>query len=82
MGPLKLDFLGIYLTKCSESVTSEIQKLSGTSFCSKYSKFNLDFKNAAKNRKKCFVLEIIASGLVSLNRLYKEQDTFYRKSMS
>ena len=37
----------LYLTTFSESVISEIQKQWGSSFISKLSKFNLDFKNAA-----------------------------------
>ena len=48
-------------------------------FFSKYSKFNLDFRIAAKNWEKVFfVSEIIACELVSLNFLYEEQDTFCR----
>ena len=46
---LKRHFLDIYQTTFSESVISEIQKLWGSPFFSKYSKFNLDFKNSAKN---------------------------------
>ena len=34
-----------------------------------------------KNAKKVLVSEIIASELVSLNCLYKEQDTFHRQPM-
>ena len=52
-GPLKRDFLGIYLTTCSESVVLQIQTLWG-SFFSKHSKFNLDFKNAEKNWEEVF----------------------------
>ena len=52
--PLKLDFLDIYLTTFSKSVTSKIQNLWGSSFYSKCLKFNLDFKNAAKNWEKPF----------------------------
>ena len=45
-----------------------MQKLGGSSFSSKYLKFNLDFINAAKNReKKLFVCEVIASELVLLS---------------
>ena len=47
--PLKLDFLDIYLTTFSKSVTSKIQNLWGSSFYSKCLKFNLDLKNSAKN---------------------------------
>ena len=39
-------------------------------FFSKFLKFNLDFKNAAKTEKRFFVSEKIASELVSLNNLY------------
>ena len=46
------NFLGIYVTTFSESVISEKQKLWGSSFCSKRSKFQIDFKNAAKNTEK------------------------------
>ena len=60
--PLKRDFLEIYLTTFSESVISELQKLWRSSFFSKCSKFNLDFKIGTKNKKKkFFVSEIIAS---------------------
>ena len=48
-GPLKQDFLDIYLTTFSESVVSEIQNLQGSSFFPKYLKFNQDFKKAAQN---------------------------------
>ena len=70
MGPLKQDLLDIYLTTFSESVISELQKLLGSSFFSKWLKFNLDFKNAAKNWVNFFGSQIIASELVSLNCLY------------
>ena len=79
--PLKQDFLDIYLTTLSESVISEIQKLWGSSFLSKYLKFNLDFKNAAKIWENVFVSDIISSELVSLNSRYEEQDTFHRQPM-
>ena len=42
------------LTPFSKYVISEIQKLWGSSFISKCSKFNLDFENAAKNSEKVF----------------------------
>ena len=48
-GPLKWDVLDIYLSTFSESVYSEIQKLWRSSFFPQCLKFNLDFKNAAKN---------------------------------
>ena len=79
--PLKLDFLDNYLTTYSESVNAEIQNLSGSSFFSNCSKFNLNFKKAAKIQKKFFVSEIIASELVSLNCLYEEEDTCHRQPM-
>ena len=46
--PLKRDFLDIYLTMFSESVISEIRKLSQSSFHSKCLKIKIDFKNGAK----------------------------------
>ena len=67
--PLKRAFLDIYLTTFSESAISEIRKLWGSSFFSKCSKFNLDFKNAAKNWENFFFSQIITSELVSLNFL-------------
>ena len=47
--PLKQDFLDIYLTTFSESVTSKIQNLWGSSSYWKCINFHLDFKNAAKD---------------------------------
>ena len=44
-GCLKRDFLDIYLTTFSESVTWKMQNLCGSSFFSKCSKFNLDIEN-------------------------------------
>ena len=69
--PLKRDFLDIYLTTFSESVISEIQNLWGSSFFSKYSKFNQDFKNAARNSEKvfCFWDNCISIGIVKLSLL-------------
>ena len=69
-GLLKRDFLDIYLTTFSESVISNMQNLWGLSSFSKYSKFNLNFKNTAKMDEKLFVFEIIPSKLVSLNFVY------------
>ena len=65
-GRLKQDFLDIYLTTFSESVNSEIQNLWGSSFVSKYWKFNLDFKNEDKNLKEvfCFWGNCIWTGIV------------------
>ena len=54
----------------SEIPNFENEKLSGSSFFSKFIKFNLDFKNAAKSQKNVTFSEIIASELVSLNCLY------------
>ena len=51
---LNRDFLDIYLTRFSVSVISKLQNLWGLSFVYKYSKFNVDFKNAAKNSQKVF----------------------------
>ena len=70
-GALKRDFLDICQTTFSEFVISEIQKLWGSSFFSKYSKFNLDFKNAAKNREKVFFLwdNFIWIGIVKFSLL-------------
>ena len=66
-GFLKREFIGIYLTTFPKSVIWEIEKLWGSSFFSEWSKFNLEFENAAKkNQRKCFVSQIIASELVSL----------------
>ena len=53
-GPLKQDFLDIYLTTLLESVISKIQNLWGPNFFSKCFEFNLDFKNTAKNWAKNF----------------------------
>ena len=60
--------LDIYVTNFSESVISEIQMLWGSSFFSKYLKFNLYFKNSAKNWEKvfCFWYNCIWTGIVKL----------------
>ena len=70
-GPLKRDSLDIYLTTFSESVFSETQKLWRSCFDSKCSKFNIDFKNAAKNWEKffCFPDNCIWIGVVKLSLL-------------
>ena len=52
---LKRGYLDIYQTTFSESVISEIQKLRGSSFVSKYSKFNLDSKKCSKKLRKIFL---------------------------
>ena len=54
MIPLKLEFLDIYLAMFSESVISEIEKLWGSYFFSKYSNFYLNFKNWVRNSEKVF----------------------------
>ena len=53
-GFLKRFFLGIYLTTFCDSVILKIQNLLGSSFSLNYMKFNLDFKNAAKNWENFF----------------------------
>ena len=53
-GLLKRDFLGIYLNTFLESVILEIQPLWASSFFSKRSKFEMHFKNTAKNSEKVF----------------------------
>ena len=70
-GPLEWDFWDIYMTMFSESVISEIQNLWGSSFFSKCSKFNVDFKNAAKNWEKvfCFSDNYIWTDIVKLSLL-------------
>ena len=52
---LKRGYLDIYQTTFSESVISEIKKLRRSSFVSKYSKFNLDFKKCSKKLRKIFL---------------------------
>ena len=52
--PLKWDFLDIYLTTFSEFVISELKKLWGSCFFAKRSKFQIDFKMAAKNSENLF----------------------------
>ena len=67
--PLKRGFLEIYLTPFSEFVISETQNLWGSSFFSKNSKYQMDFKNAAKNfeKKFCFRYNCIWIGIVKLS---------------
>ena len=67
-GPLKRDFLDIYLTTFSKSVISDIQSLWGSSLLSKRSKFEIHFKNAAENWEKlfCFWGNCIWIGIVKL----------------
>ena len=64
-------FLDIYLTTFSESVISEIQNLWGSSFFAKCWKFNIYFKNAAKNWEQVFCLwdNCIWIGIVKLSLL-------------
>ena len=72
-GPLKWDFLEIYLTTFSESVISEIQNLWASSFVSKYWKFNLHFKITVKNWEKLFFFwdSCIWIGIIKLPLLRK-----------
>ena len=65
-GPLKRDFLYIYLRTFLESVTSEIEKRWVSSLFSKCLKFNLDFKNSAKNSENifCFSDKCIWIGII------------------
>ena len=53
--PLKLDFLDIDLTTFSQSMILEIQNLRKLLFFPKYLKFNVNFKNPAKNWEKVFL---------------------------
>ena len=66
---LKGDFLDIYLTTFSESATSKIKHLWRSSFFSKRLKFNLHFRNFAKNWEKvfCFWDNCIWIGIVKLS---------------
>ena len=68
---LKRDILDIYLTTFSQSIISERQNLRRLSFFPKYLKFNLNFKNAAKNWEKvsCFLDNCIWIGFVKLSLL-------------
>ena len=77
-GPLKQDFLDIYLTTFSQSVIWETQKLWLSSFASKPSKFNLDFKNVPENSEKVFCLwdNCIWIGIVKLS-LWRTRNFLY-----
>ena len=68
-GRLKWDYLDIYLTTFSEAVISEKENIWGSYFLSKYSKFNLNFKNAARNWEKKFFFRDngIWTGIVKLS---------------
>ena len=68
---LKQDFLDIYLTTFSESESTKIQKLWGSSLFSKSSKFQLHFKEAAESREKgfCFWDNCIWIGIVKWSLL-------------
>ena len=70
-GPLKRDFLGIYLTKFSDWLSLKIQNLWRSSFASKNLKFNLHFKNAAESCRKLFSFSdnCIWIGIVKLSLL-------------
>ena len=90
-GPLKRDFLDIYLTTFSKSVISEIQNLWGSSFFSKCSKFDLVFKNGEKKQEKvfrfwdnCIWIDIVKFSLLrraylssALNVLTRSPKTWY-----
>ena len=66
--PLKWDFLDSYLTTFSESLTSKTQNLWWSSFSSKCSKFNIDFKNTGKNWENFFLWDNrIWIGIVKLS---------------
>ena len=67
--PLKWDFLDSYLTTFSESLTSKVQNLWGSSFSSKCLKFKTNFKKAAKNWSNvfCFWDNCIWIGIVNLS---------------
>ena len=47
-------FYTFILTRFSQAVASEINKLWASSFFRKYSKFKLDFENSEKNQEKVF----------------------------
>ena len=68
---LKQEFLDVYLTTFSEFVTSEIEKLWGSSLFYKRWKFKLTFKNAAINLEKCscFWENCIWIGIIKLSLL-------------
>ena len=72
--PWKRIFLHIYLRAFSPSLISEINKLWGSSFIGKCSKFNVDFKNAKKNSLKisCFWDNRIWNGCCKLSLLRRE----------
>ena len=61
------------MSTISEWVISKIQKLRGSSFFPKYSKFNVDFKNAAKDSENffCFWDNCIWICIVMLSLLTK-----------
>ena len=66
---LKRDFLGIYLNTFSESITSKIKNGWRSSSFWKGLKFNLDFKNEARNSEKvfCFWENSFWIGIVKLS---------------
>ena len=70
-GPLKREFLDIYLSKSFGVGNFENTEAMRVIFFSKFSKFNADYENSGKKTKKrFFVFEINASELFALNRLY------------
>ena len=54
-----------------------------SSFFGKFSKFNVDFKNAKKKKmeKRFLVSEIIASEIAAVNCFYNEGNTCHGKSL-
>ena len=70
-GSSDMELFKHYLTTFSESVISEIQKLWGSYFFSKYSKFDLNSRNAGKIWEKvfCFWDNCIWIGIVKLSLL-------------
>ena len=79
--PLKHNFLDIYLTTTSESLTSKIHQLWGLSFFEIVQNFIYIWKILKKIQKKLFFLEMIACELASLNCLCEEDYTYERQSM-
>ena len=83
-GPLKRDFLDIYMTIFLEVVISEIQNVRVSSFFSKYLKFNLDFENPLKNWGKvfCFRDNCVWIGIIKLSLLRRGYLSFVRNVLT
>ena len=79
--PLKRDSTDIYLITVFGDGNLGHTSTMRVIFFWKWSKFNVDFKNGAKNCKKSFVSERIVSELVALNFLHIEENTCHRQSM-